>query len=118
MERLTKDPDAQGVLRSALWSQPGHDRVVTWTPATGGPLRFIFRGGLILISNRPPADLPEVRALATRTDASSPARLVVPGGDPSLGEIFPMQFGKRGGSRNVVPVCLAGGPVAVWLPPW
>src|SRR3954466_2901098 len=26
MERVTKDPDAQGVLRSALWSQPGHER--------------------------------------------------------------------------------------------
>jgi hypothetical protein len=68
MERLTKDPDAQGVLRSALWSQTGHDRVVTWTTATGGPQRFIFRGGLILISNRPLADLPELRALATRIE--------------------------------------------------
>src|SRR5205085_11641886 len=36
MERLTKDADAQGVLRSALWAQPGHDRVVTWTTATDG----------------------------------------------------------------------------------
>ncbi len=68
MERLTKDPDAQGVLRSALWAQPGHDRAVTWTTATGGPQRFIFRGGLILISNRPLADLPELRALATRIE--------------------------------------------------
>lgn len=68
MERLTKDPDAQGVLRSALWAQPGHDRIVTWTTATGGPLRFIFRGGLILLSNRPLADLPELRALATRIE--------------------------------------------------
>ena len=68
MERLTKDPDAQGVLRSALWSQPGHDRVVTWTTATDGAQRFTFRGGLILISNRPLADLPELRALATRIE--------------------------------------------------
>ena len=68
MERLTKDPDAQGVLRSALWAQPGHERTVTWTTATGGPQRFIFRGGLILISNRPLADLPELRALATRIE--------------------------------------------------
>jgi hypothetical protein len=68
MERLTKDPDAQGVLRSALWAQPGHDRVVTWTTATGGRVRFVFRGGLILISNRPLADLPELRALATRIE--------------------------------------------------
>jgi hypothetical protein len=68
MERLTKDADAQGVLRSALWAQPGHDRVVTWTTATDGAQRFIFRGGLILISNRPLADLPELRALATRIE--------------------------------------------------
>jgi hypothetical protein len=68
MERLTKDPDAQGVLRSSLWSQPGHDRVVTWTTATDGPVRFVFRGGIIMISNRPLADLPELRALATRIE--------------------------------------------------
>jgi hypothetical protein len=70
MERLTKDADAQGVLRSALWSQPGHDRVVTWTTATEGPQRFAFRGGLILISNRPLADLPELRAFATRIEVA------------------------------------------------
>jgi hypothetical protein len=68
MERLTKDPDAQGVLRSALWAQPGHERVVTWTTASDGAERFVFRGGLILISNRPLADLPELRALATRIE--------------------------------------------------
>jgi len=68
IERITKDADAQGVLRSALWAQPGHDRVVTWTTATDGAQRFIFHGGLILISNRPLADLPELRALATRIE--------------------------------------------------
>jgi hypothetical protein len=68
MERLTKDADAQGVLRSALWAQPGHDRVVTWTTAVDGPMRFTFRGGLILISNCRLADLPELRALATRIE--------------------------------------------------
>ncbi len=68
MERLTKDPDAQGVLRSALWAQPGHDRAVTWTTAKDASQRFVFRGGLILISNRPLADLPELRALATRIE--------------------------------------------------
>ncbi len=68
MERLTKDADAQGVLRSALWAQPGHDRVVTWTTARDGPMQFTFRGGLILVSNRPLADLPELRALATRIE--------------------------------------------------
>jgi hypothetical protein len=71
MERLTRDPDAQGVLRSALWSQPGHPRLVTWTTAAAdrnGPERFEFRGGLILLSNRPLADLPELRAMATRIE--------------------------------------------------
>ncbi|HTU93383.1 MAG TPA: hypothetical protein VMF69_25100 [Gemmataceae bacterium] len=68
MERLTKEPDAQGVLRSALWAQPGQDRVVTWTTAKEGERRFVFRGGLILISNRPLADLAELRALATRIE--------------------------------------------------
>ncbi len=68
MERITKEPDAQGVLRSALWAQPGHDRIVTWTTATEGKDRVIFRGGLILISNRPLADLAELRALATRIE--------------------------------------------------
>jgi hypothetical protein len=83
VERLTKDADAQGVLRSALWAQPGHERIVTWTTATDGPQRFVFRGGLIVISNRPLADLPELRALATRievfgldvTDAEQTARM-------------------------------------------
>jgi hypothetical protein len=68
MERLTKDPDAQGVLRSAMWAQPGRERIVTWTTATDGSEQFIFRGGLILISNRPLADMPELVALATRIE--------------------------------------------------
>jgi hypothetical protein len=68
MERLTKDADAQGVLRGAMWAQPGQQRIVTWTNATEGPKRFEFRGGLILISNRPMADMPELRALATRIE--------------------------------------------------
>jgi hypothetical protein len=66
MERLTTDRDAQGVLRSALWATQGRDRVVTWTTATGGEESFTFRGGVILLANRPLAHLPELRALATR----------------------------------------------------
>jgi hypothetical protein len=65
MERLTQDRDAQGVLRSSLWAQPGRDRVVTWTTATSEE-SFAFRGGVILLANRPLASLPELRALATR----------------------------------------------------
>src|SRR5262245_30049463 len=66
MERLVNDRDAQGILRSALWAQPGRDRVVTWTTGTGGEQRFTFSGGIILLANRPLANLPELRALATR----------------------------------------------------
>ena len=81
MERVTKDPDAQGVLRSALWAQPGHDRTVTWTTAKSGRPSFPFRGGLVPIGNRPLADLPELRALATRIEvyhmAVSDAELTV-----------------------------------------
>jgi hypothetical protein len=65
MERLTNDRDGQGVLRSALWAQPGRDREVTWTTGQGES-RFIFRGAIIMLGNRPLADLPELRALATR----------------------------------------------------
>jgi hypothetical protein len=68
VERITKCPDAQGVLRSALWSQPGQERIVTWTTATEGVQRVLFRGGIILISNRPLADLPELRAMASRIE--------------------------------------------------
>jgi hypothetical protein len=83
VERLTRDRDAQGVLRSALWAQPGNDRVVTWTTDKYGEERVTFRGGIIMIANRPLADLPELRALATRiavyrlevTDAEAAAQL-------------------------------------------
>ena len=49
-------------------AQPGHDRIVTWTTARDGFESFVFRGGVIVISNRPMADLPELRALATRIE--------------------------------------------------
>src|SRR5262249_13150631 len=66
MERLTNDRDAQGVLRSALWAQPGRDRVITWTTGTTGEQSVTFRGGIILLANRPLATLPELWAMATR----------------------------------------------------
>jgi hypothetical protein len=65
MERLTADRDAQGVLRSALWSQPARDRIITWTTGEG-ETQVTFRGGIVMIANRPLASLPELRALATR----------------------------------------------------
>src|SRR5262249_53563322 len=66
VERITSDKDAQSLLRAALWAQPGCERVITWTTAKGGRQTVTFRGGLIMIANRPLADLPELRALATR----------------------------------------------------
>jgi len=65
MERIVNDRDAQGVLRSALWSQGDRDRVVTWT-SSAGEQRVTFRGGIVMLANRPLGDLPELRALASR----------------------------------------------------
>jgi hypothetical protein len=65
MERIVNDRDAQGVLRSALWSQGDRERLVTWT-TSAGEQRFVFHGGIIMIANRPLGDLPELRALASR----------------------------------------------------
>lgn len=69
MERVTADKDSQGVLRSALWSQRGEDgklkRVVTWATARGIE-SIVFSGGIIMLSNRPLTDLPELRAIRTR----------------------------------------------------
>jgi hypothetical protein len=65
MERITADRDAQGVLRSALWSQGDKERIVTWTTSEK-EIRFAFRGGIIMLANRGLEDLPELRALASR----------------------------------------------------
>jgi hypothetical protein len=65
MERITKDRDAQALLRAALWSQRDQDRVITWTTGDG-ERRITFKGGLIMTANRPLSDLPELRALASR----------------------------------------------------
>jgi hypothetical protein len=69
MERVTADKDAQGVLRSATWSQRNKEgrqnRLVTWATAKGVEC-FVFNGGVIMLSNRPLDDLPELRAIQTR----------------------------------------------------
>jgi hypothetical protein len=65
MERVMNDRDAQGVLRSALWAQPGKERVVTWTTAED-PKRVTFEGSIIMVANAPMKAMPELRALATR----------------------------------------------------
>lgn len=71
MEQIMHDRGAQGVLRSALWGQRKvesggrMERPVTWSTYKKEHT-FIFTGGIILISNRPLADLPELQALKTR----------------------------------------------------
>ena len=68
MEQLVEDRMAQGVLRSALWGQERDgkmNRVVTWRSHKTN-LRCEFQGGIIILSNRPLADLPELNAIGTR----------------------------------------------------
>jgi hypothetical protein len=65
VDRLAKDCDAQGVLRAALWGQPGEPRLVTWTTARGRA-QINYEGAVIMIANTPIRSLPELRALATR----------------------------------------------------
>jgi hypothetical protein len=66
VERLTSDRDAQSLLRAALWAQPGRERIISWTTDKEDVEPFVFRGGIILLANRPLTSLPELRALATR----------------------------------------------------
>ena len=69
MERVVKDRDAQGILRSACWGQKGEDgkqkRTITWATAKGVE-STVFSGGIIMLSNRALDDLPELRAIRTR----------------------------------------------------
>jgi hypothetical protein len=68
-ETLMDDKKAWGVLRSALWSQSKEkppEREITWT-AFRTTIRFVFTGGIIVISNSNLADSkPEIRALKAR----------------------------------------------------
>ena len=69
MERIVKDKDGQGIIRSACWAQRGDDgrqkRTVTWATARGVE-SIVFNGGLIMLSNRALDDLPELKAIKTR----------------------------------------------------
>jgi hypothetical protein len=68
-ETLMDDRKTFGVLRSALWSQSRQkppEREITWT-AFKTEVRFIFTGGIIVVSNANlAADIPEIRAIKTR----------------------------------------------------
>ena len=71
MEPIMRDKGAQGVLRSALWCQRREgqkgpsERPVTWTTFKMEH-NFFFTGGIIMISNRPMHDMPELNAIKTR----------------------------------------------------
>lgn len=69
MERVVRDKDAQGIIRSACWAQRADDgrqkRSITWATARGIE-SIVFQGGLIMLSNRALDDLPELRAIRTR----------------------------------------------------
>lgn len=68
-ETLLDDRKAFGVLRSAFWSQSQKkpmERPVTWN-AFHNILRFVFTGGIIIVSNANLAEqIPEIRAIKTR----------------------------------------------------
>ena len=70
-ESIFADKTAVGVLRSALWGQrrDGNsgpvERWVTWS-AHRVHKEFLFSGGVIVISNRPLIEAPELTALKTR----------------------------------------------------
>ena len=70
MEQIMRDRGAQGVLRSALWGQRRDgdsgpmERPVTWSTHLMEH-SFIFTGGVIMTSNRPMYDLPELGAVKT-----------------------------------------------------
>jgi len=71
VEQAMHDKNAVGVLRSGLWgqrregSQGPPERWITWS-AHRTHMEMLFTGGIILISNRPLLDLPELQALKTR----------------------------------------------------
>ena len=66
---MVKDKDAQGIIRSACWGQRGEDgrqkRTITWATAKGVE-STVFHGGIIMLSNRPLDDMPELKAIRTR----------------------------------------------------
>ncbi len=68
-ETMSRDRNAHGVLRSALWGQTGPDgrqkRVVCWQTAHESD-EFEFNGGIILVANRNLDDMAELRAVKTR----------------------------------------------------
>ena len=70
VEEVLRDRLALGVLRSATWPcrqdrRGNPECVVTWS-SRGQTREIVFRGGIIVISNRRAGELPELKALETR----------------------------------------------------
>lgn len=70
VEELLAKSVSLGILRSATWgtrsSRTGQmERMVSWA-TNNGSLEITFEGGVILVSNRPLNQSPELKALATR----------------------------------------------------
>jgi hypothetical protein len=71
-ETLVNDPQASGVLRSALDSQakePYPERLVTWNTHNqkgSPPLSFVFTGAIVFTANTPLPDRAEYQAIKTR----------------------------------------------------
>lgn len=70
IEEAIRDPQAMGVLKSALWgtrrNREGHlERWITWN-AHGVAIEFPFTGGIIMTSNLDLRNLPRLAALKTR----------------------------------------------------
>jgi hypothetical protein len=68
-ESMLEDQTAAGVMRSALWGQVGRngqqERLVCWKTGKEHS-EFVFTGGIILVANCPPDDIPQLRAVKTR----------------------------------------------------
>lgn len=69
VETLFADKTSHGVLRAALWGQANDPRLVTWQTGPEGRREVVFTGGILLIANAPLANIPALRALATRIDS-------------------------------------------------
>jgi hypothetical protein len=70
VEEAVRDPQAMGVLKSALWgtrrNREGRlERWITWN-AHGVQLEFLFSGGVCMTSNLELRSLPKLAALKTR----------------------------------------------------
>lgn len=68
LESMYGNKQVQNLLRSACWGQERDGRMrrpMSWQ-CKNAPDPFLFEGGVIILSNRPLRDIPELQAVATR----------------------------------------------------